>query len=699
MQREAVVVGIVGDGAKHCINRLCGGTAVCKRWNVLGSANVAQPIGTLLGPDGTLYIHCDTSQNASELMLLRGMLLLLCSVHVVLVLNTPSTLDAALLRNLRYLAEAKRALLPGLPASSLYNGPGRCTPIAIFALGRFDTQNSGLGTQSQLEQSLSKQLEELLSSATIASPSLRRPLLALDKTSSCVAISDGRVHAALSSATSAAVRDQLPTRKQVQQHLEAFATHLSTAASRSDKAQQPARGWSPMERSMHRLASALKPEEDASRERCKSALAAARSVASASTNGDDSTAIQSAVHLFYARSGGVHAKQYEHALYEELNDALPSRCSARSLSGRQCIHGPHAIAVEEQTEKDLHDTREKRRLWSYDDYSIRSRTASVGYKRAHGGRRGGATSHSSGASLRRACACGSRVADFEEPFSIAAACALPACDDNCERGELIQLAGIADPPNGDDYSDADTTGEPTDFGQETCNTGSSGFENADPARSAGVKFTFVPIGAASLYDTVQGLHQPGFRRGLNKLAAIRPPIRVTSYAKERQKLNSAPKSKRKAKPKLSIGFEYESPRGERFIARPEHVGMELDEEESKHAGDALLTNDMPLFLPSASGMPEPAQLSRVIIVTPPSSYGSLFSRPEVCVPKRGRHSDVSFSPEAEVELPPDSLIAVVLPFAYPARPCNEESPALAGPGVVREKAVLLAHTAVYSSIT
>jgi len=708
-QQGNAVVGVLGSEAESVVHILCGGRKHATRSHAFSKHNldgVAQPLCGTVAPDGTLYLHCDPSPSShsafSELQRLRASLLLLTSVHVALIINAPRTLDADLLRTLRVLAEAKRALLPGLPASTPPNAPGRCIPVAVFSVGpvQHDFSSASLTSPSELERALSERLEWLLLSAYVTDTSLSRPLLATSTSVPCVATRESTLRAALTGAADvAASREYLPSRKQFELHIDALATHLTTAASCSDNAQQPSRGWSPMERAMHRLASALKPEEDASRKRCKYALSAARSGAAATAAGDDETAVHNANNAFYARAGGVLAEKYERTLQEELQSLGSARCQALSLSGRQCIHGPHELAEKAMSVDGNHDSRAStddepentgpRRLWSERDEQLQSACGDIGTSRS---RRSGARHHSTGAFLRRACACGGRIVDQEEPFSISSACRLPACDEQCACAMPMSIECVADPEDGEEDD-----GYTWPLSWEKRPRGDSSDERASTSE-AGACFVYVPVGAASVYDTSHGLYQTGFRRGLNKLAAMRPPVPVCSDADSRVQLHSPSRSKKKAKPKLSVGFEYESPRGERFIARPEHIGKDLPEEESKHAGDALLAVDMPLFLPCPSAMPEPAQLARVFVITPPSSYGTLMSRPEICVPMWGRQSDVTFMPSAEVQLPSDSLVSIALPLAYPAHPKRRESGALLAPGIVRDKAVLLAHTAVYSAM-
>uniref|UniRef100_H2ZMM6 Nonsense-mediated mRNA decay factor SMG8 n=1 Tax=Ciona savignyi TaxID=51511 RepID=H2ZMM6_CIOSA len=186
----------------------------------------------------------------------------------------------------------------------------------------------------------------------------------------------------------------------------------------------------------------------------------------------------------------------------------------------------------------------------------------------------------------------------------------------------------------------------------------------------------VRLGCASIYTPIRGLDFPGFLPGTNYLVPWEIPIMTEEPGTtqwpvpgEARKLpiKETKLTLREATTKAYIGYEYETPRGQRFICSgPDKSVKVTSSGVVRDPIQPLLDLNMPLFTLSPvsgrSGKMLTGQLMRVIIVTPQESSVRVIIKPQV-VP--GPNPTPTFYPsDPEISLRPNSMWVLRLPYVY-----------------------------------
>ncbi|XP_053605964.1 nonsense-mediated mRNA decay factor SMG8 [Plodia interpunctella] len=174
-------------------------------------------------------------------------------------------------------------------------------------------------------------------------------------------------------------------------------------------------------------------------------------------------------------------------------------------------------------------------------------------------------------------------------------------------------------------------------------------------------WSLVCLGASSLYSHSVGLPehlQPGFLPHSNYLLPWDCAVRLEQAGLWR----SAPSRSRKPAPhltvKIFIGFEYECPRGHRFMmSSPDSM---VSGSGATGGGARLANTDMPLF---ASCVCRVAQLTRLHVVTPKASVHVMLDPKVQPVP-----GGPTFVPQpagsAPIKLSPSAYWVLRLPYMY-----------------------------------
>uniref|UniRef100_H2ZMM7 Nonsense-mediated mRNA decay factor SMG8 n=1 Tax=Ciona savignyi TaxID=51511 RepID=H2ZMM7_CIOSA len=189
-------------------------------------------------------------------------------------------------------------------------------------------------------------------------------------------------------------------------------------------------------------------------------------------------------------------------------------------------------------------------------------------------------------------------------------------------------------------------------------------------------WSLVRLGCASIYTPIRGLDFPGFLPGTNYLVPWEIPIMTEEPGTtqwpvpgEARKLpiKETKLTLREATTKAYIGYEYETPRGQRFICSgPDKSVKVTSSGVVRDPIQPLLDLNMPLFTLSPvsgrSGKMLTGQLMRVIIVTPQESSVRVIIKPQV-VP--GPNPTPTFYPsDPEISLRPNSMWVLRLPYVY-----------------------------------
>ncbi|XP_002122670.2 nonsense-mediated mRNA decay factor SMG8-like [Ciona intestinalis] len=189
-------------------------------------------------------------------------------------------------------------------------------------------------------------------------------------------------------------------------------------------------------------------------------------------------------------------------------------------------------------------------------------------------------------------------------------------------------------------------------------------------------WSLVRLGSSNLYTPNRGLEFPGFLPGTNYLVPWEISIMTEEPGTthwpvpgEARKLpiKETKLTLRETTTKAYVGYEYETPRGQRFICSgPDKSVKVTSSGVVRDPIQPLLDLNMPLFTLSPvsgrSGKMLTGQLMRVIVVTPPESSVRINMKPQV-VP--GPSPAPTFYPsDPEISLRPNSMWVLRLPYVY-----------------------------------
>ena len=189
-------------------------------------------------------------------------------------------------------------------------------------------------------------------------------------------------------------------------------------------------------------------------------------------------------------------------------------------------------------------------------------------------------------------------------------------------------------------------------------------------------WSLVRIGPSSMYVPSRGLDMPGFIPGTNHLVpwdvvfqTEDPNITQWPVPGEARKIpiKETKPIQREATTRAFVGYEYETPRGQRFIcSSPDKAVKVSNSGIVKDSIQPLLDTDMPLYTSSPvsgrSGKTLMGQLMRIVIVTPPEPNVHVTIRPQV-IP--GPPPTPTFHPsQSEIPLRHNSMWMLRLPYVY-----------------------------------
>lgn len=155
------------------------------------------------------------------------------------------------------------------------------------------------------------------------------------------------------------------------------------------------------------------------------------------------------------------------------------------------------------------------------------------------------------------------------------------------------------------------------------------------------------MGASSIYSHNSGLpehSQSGFLSGSNYLLPWDVQVRLEDAASWAQTYD---KNRNRRKPqikpansndgqvfvlKIFVGYEYECPRGHRFMMSAPDKIMRTSGGAIRDGGNRVVFSDMPLYFmcPCRNSKPTVAQLIRIHVVTPKAPVNIILD-PKVCV--------------------------------------------------------------------
>ena len=199
-------------------------------------------------------------------------------------------------------------------------------------------------------------------------------------------------------------------------------------------------------------------------------------------------------------------------------------------------------------------------------------------------------------------------------------------------------------------------------------------------------WSLIRIGPSSMYVPSRGLDMPGFVPGTNHLVPWEilfktedPGITQWPVPGEARKLpiKETKLVHRETTTKAYLGYEYETPRGQRFICSfPDKAVKVSNSGIVKDSVQPLLDMDMPLYTPSPisgrSGKTLLGQLMRIIIVTPPEPNVKIILRPQV-IP--GPSPAPTFHPsQPEITLRHNSIWVLRLPYVYVSEAGSHQPP-------------------------
>ena len=189
-------------------------------------------------------------------------------------------------------------------------------------------------------------------------------------------------------------------------------------------------------------------------------------------------------------------------------------------------------------------------------------------------------------------------------------------------------------------------------------------------------WNLVRIGSASSYIPSRGLDMPGFIPGTNHLIpwdiafqTEDPNITQWPVPGEARKIpiKETKPIQRETSTRAFVGYEYETPRGQRFICSSPDKAVKVSNSGAvKDSIQPLLDMDMPLYTTSPisgrSGKMLMGQLMRIIIVTPAESNVHITIKPQV-IP--GPHPTPTFHPsQPEMVLRHNSMWVLRFPYVY-----------------------------------
>nr|CAB3226575.1 protein smg8-like [Phallusia mammillata] len=188
-------------------------------------------------------------------------------------------------------------------------------------------------------------------------------------------------------------------------------------------------------------------------------------------------------------------------------------------------------------------------------------------------------------------------------------------------------------------------------------------------------WSLVRLGAFSSYIPAHGLEMPGFLPGTSFLVPWDISLQGEDTGAthwpvpgEARKLSlKETKLMQQDMTKAYVGYEYETPRGQRFIcSAPDKAVKTSGNGIVRDPIQPLLDMDMPLYCTSPvsarSGKPLLGQLMRVYVATPPESNAHITLKPKV-VP--GPSPTPTFYPsQNEIVLRPNSLWVLRFPYVY-----------------------------------
>ncbi|XP_076825569.1 nonsense-mediated mRNA decay factor SMG8-like [Clavelina lepadiformis] len=194
------------------------------------------------------------------------------------------------------------------------------------------------------------------------------------------------------------------------------------------------------------------------------------------------------------------------------------------------------------------------------------------------------------------------------------------------------------------------------------------------------------IGPASMYIPNHGLDMPGFIPGTNHLVpwdiqfhTDDPTVTHWPVPGEARKMTikETKLMQRDSTTRAYVGFEYETPRGQRFIcSSPDKAVKVSNSGVVRDSIQPLLDMDMPLYTTSPvsgrSGKMLMGQLMRVLVVTPTEQNVRITIRPKV-VP--GPPPTPTFHPcQPEITLRSNSLWVLRFPYVYVSESGSHQPP-------------------------
>ncbi|TRY75744.1 hypothetical protein TCAL_11106 [Tigriopus californicus] len=190
-------------------------------------------------------------------------------------------------------------------------------------------------------------------------------------------------------------------------------------------------------------------------------------------------------------------------------------------------------------------------------------------------------------------------------------------------------------------------------------------------------WSLIQLGSSHLYSHSSGMNQPGFLQGSKSLLPWDVPLKKLEWktVKEQwpnlaenamKKLNFNPNAIGTAMGmtvKVFLGFEYECPRGHRFMASAPGQALKSNPSGLREAAGKVLASDMPLFMtcPGRIGVCLPAQLMRIHVVTPKAPI-HVTLMPEVQPAEDGPVFHCGW--KEPKKLPHNSCWVLRLPFIY-----------------------------------